>query len=138
MNNKFKKTGIIMLSTFIGIGFWYAANFLIPKLVNYNLNNYLINHKKEVVQEKDKLIGKSAYSDELTLNSMNLELKFTGNDENSIMKNEEEYALNESKEGLLEQNLKSKDKNLESIITINKNRVRLTDYLETYKINSRE
>jgi len=98
----------------------------------------LINHKKEVVQEKDKLIGKSAYSDELTLNSMNLELKFTGNDENSIMKNEEEYALNESKEGLLEQNLKSKDKNLESIITINKNRVRLTDYLETYKINSRE
>jgi len=114
MNNKFKKTGIIILSTFVGIGFWYAANICIPRIVNYNLNNYLTNHEKDVVQEKGKLIGKSAYSDELNLNNMNLELKFTGKDENNIMKNEQEYVLNEPKRGLLEQNLKFKDKNLES------------------------
>ncbi|PIZ53812.1 hypothetical protein COY26_00830 [Candidatus Woesearchaeota archaeon CG_4_10_14_0_2_um_filter_33_10] len=112
--NKFKRISCVILPTFLSVGLLYFTNVSAFDAGGNNLNNLSNNDKSEIIQEVNKLVNNLGYFNEFNIDNLDLELRFTGDNE---FITENESNLNKANKRLLEIKAGSNVRKLEECLT---------------------
>ncbi|PIN78673.1 hypothetical protein COV14_02545 [Candidatus Woesearchaeota archaeon CG10_big_fil_rev_8_21_14_0_10_33_12] len=112
--NKFKRISCVILPTFLSVGLLYFTNVSAFDAGGNNLNNLSNNDKSEIIQEGNKLVNNLGYFNEFNIDNLDLELRFTGDNE---FITENESNLNKANKRLLEIKAGSNVRKLEECLT---------------------